>query len=288
MIERPDWKTARSIKEIDLAGNVHYDKILIDYIKKIDIKNIHNYPDQFKLYESLSNYYNISLENLTIGFGAGEIISRCLESFVKHLYIVEPTFEMTRVYCEIHNIPFTLITIDEVYDLPKSSQVYIANPNGNTGEAYDLSKLEFDLLILDEAYADFYPEHSRLNENHEWLITVKTISKSLGLAGLRVGFCKASKNKTYILQSTRNNFITSSYAAEIIPKVINQTAVVVQRMNEAKEYLESTFICKPSKGNYVLFKEPNYLTQKFNYKLVDGYYRMALTNLEIIKNYAFY
>ena len=59
-------------------------------------------------------------------------------------------------------------------------------------------------------------------------------------------------------------------------------------MNEAKEYLESTFICKPSKGNYVLFKEPNYLTQKFNYKLVDGYYRMALTNLEIIKNYAFY
>jgi histidinol-phosphate aminotransferase len=280
MIERPDWKISRPIREIDLSGNVHYDKVLVDYIRTLEIKNIHNYPNQFELYESISNYYKIPLENLTIGFGAGELISRSINHFVKHLYIVEPTFEMTRVYCDIHNIPYTSITIDQVFDLPESSQVYIANPSGNTGEAYDLSQLKFDLLILDEAYADFYPIHSRLDEDNGWLIIIKTLSKSLGLAGLRVGFCKASEEKTALLQSTRSNFITSSYATEIIPKVINQTGAVVQRMNEAKEYFESNYKCKPSKGNYVLFVEPNSFTNKYGYKLVNGYYRMALTNID--------
>ena len=284
MIERPDWKISKSIKEIDLSSNVHYDKILVDYIKTLDIKNAHDYPDQFRLYQSLSTHYHIPLENLTIGHGGGEIISRCLKQFVKHLYIVEPTFEMTRVYCEIYNIPYTLITIDQVFNLPKSSQVYIANPNGNTGDAYNLLQLEFDLLILDEAYADFYPEYTRLHEDREWLIVVKTLSKSLGLAGLRVGFCKASKSKTEILQSVRDNFITNSYAIEIVPRVIGYTKDVIQRMNLAKEHLETAYECKPSKGNYVLFKNKNKLTDKYGYKLVGGYYRMSLTNIDILIN----
>jgi histidinol-phosphate aminotransferase len=287
MIERPDWKVSRSSKAINLSDNVHYDKVLIDYIKTLEIENIHNYPNQFRIYESISNYYKIPLENLTVDFGAGELISRSIKHFVKHLYIVEPTFEMTKVYCDIHNIPYTSITIDQVFDLPESSQVYIANPSGNTGEAYDLSQLKFDLLILDEAYADFYNIYSRLNEDHDWLIIIKTLSKSLGLAGLRVGFCKASKEKTALLQSTRSNFITSSYATEIIPRVIDQTKDVINRMNESKVYLESLYNCLPSKGNYVLFERPNSFTERFGYKLVNNYYRMALTNLEIIKQYEY-
>jgi histidinol-phosphate aminotransferase len=287
MIERPDWKISRPIRDIDLGGNVHYDKVLIDYIRTLEIKNIHNYPNQFELYESISNYYKIPLENLTIGFGGSEIISRIITHFVTHLYIVEPTFEMVQVYCRMYNIPYTLISIDQVFDLPESSQVYIANPSGNTGEAYDLSQLKFDLLILDEAYADFYNIHSRLNEDHDWLIIIKTLSKSLGLAGLRVGFCKASEEKTTLLQNTRSNFITSSYATEIIPRVIDQTKDVINRMNESKVYLESLYNCLPSKGNYVLFERPNSFTKQFGYKLVNGYYRMALINLEIIKQYEY-
>lgn len=285
LIERPDWKISKPHKVIDLSTNIHYDKVLIDNIKTLEVKNIHNYPNQFLLYESISDFYSIPLENLTIGFGSSEIISRIITHFVKHLYIVEPTFEMVQVYCRMYGIPYTTISIDQVFDLPESSQVYIANPNGNNGEAYDLSKLKFDLLILDEAYADFYPIVSRLEENKDWLVVVKTLSKSLGLAGLRVGFCKASKEKTEILQSTRSNFITSSHAVEIVPEIIYQTDGVINRMNIAKNYIESRYGCKPSKGNYVLFKSENAFTKNFGYKLVDGYYRTALTNIEIVNQY---
>lgn len=283
MIDRPDWKVSDPRLELDLSTNIHYDKILNEKIKQqLDFDGLHNYPNQYILYKSISDYYNIPLQNLTIGFGAGEIISRCIENFIDHLYIVSPTFEMVKVYCEIHQVPYTLITIDEVFDLPESAQVYIANPSGLNGESYDVSSLKFKTLILDEAYGDWYIENSRLHENKDWLIIVKTLSKSLGLAGIRVGFCKAAADKTSLLQSKRNNFITSSYAVEIIPKVIDLTTAVILRMERAKKYIETTYDCKNTVTNYVLFKEPNKLTDTFGYKLVDGHYRMALTNYEII------
>jgi hypothetical protein len=49
-----------------------------------------------------------------------------------------------------------------------------------------------------------------------------------------------------------------------------------------KQYLESTYTCKSSKGNYVLFNKSNAYTDKFNAKIVQGYYRMALINLDIL------
>jgi histidinol-phosphate aminotransferase len=280
---RPDWKVQTKRNPIDLSANVHYDQILDETVKNLSFKNILDYPDQYKLYACLSEYHDIPLKNLTIGYGSGDIIFRIIQNFVTHLYIVEPTFAMVSVYCDICNVPYTKITIDELYDLPKDSEIYVANPNGNNGEAYDLSGLDFLIFIVDEAYAEFYPKYSMLQKDKNGLFVVKTLSKSLGLAGLRVGYCKATERDTYKLQQTRNNFVTSSFAVEIVPQVIHMMDDVVNRMLETKEFLESKYDCQPSHGNYVLFKSPNILTDTYGYKLIDNqYYRMALTNKEII------
>lgn len=283
MKERPDWKIQTKRKGIDLSGNVHYDKVLDETVRNLSFENILDYPDQYKLYKCLSDHHNIPLDNLTIGYGSGEIIYRILQNFVTHLYIVEPAFGMVSVYCDMLNIPYTQITIDKLWDLPENSEVYVANPNGNNGEVYDLTELKFLVFIVDEAYAEFYPKYSMLHQDKTGLFVVKTLSKSLGLAGIRVGYCKATKRDTFELQQTRNNFITSSFAVEIVPQVIHMMDDVIGRMQEAKQFLENKYDCMPSHGNYVLFKSPNILTDTYGYKLIDDqYYRMALTNKEII------
>lgn len=283
MKERPDWKIQTKRKGIDLSCNVHYDKILNEEVKNLSLNNIMDYPDQYKIYKCLSDYYKIPLDNLTIGYGSGELIHRIIKKFVTHLYIVEPAFSMVSVYCDMLNISYTQITIDMIWDLPKNSEVYVSNPNGNNGEVYDLSNLNFSILIIDEAYAEFYPKYSMLQEDKPGLFVVKTLSKNLGLAGLRVGYCKATKSDTYELQKVRDHSITSSIAVEIVPQVIHMMNDVVYRMQDAKHFLENKYDCIPSHGNYVLFKSSNILTDIYGYKLInDQYYRMALINKEII------
>lgn len=286
LLERPDWKIDRPIPEIDLSRNVHYDATLIKQInyELTQQMSFHDYPNQYNLYTAISSYYNIPLEQLTIGYGGTEIIERIFKSLpFDDVYIVEPTFEMIQVYCALYNKRFHIISLE---DLPTVSggTLYIANPSGNTGDVIDLIPYinNFELCILDEAYADFCTTHSVLSHNFDNVIVVKTLSKSLGIAGFRVGFCKANKTVTELLQATRSNFICSSFASAIVPKIITHTKAVVSRMLETKLILENMYSCKASSANYVLFKNPNKYTDKFNARVVQGYYRMALIDKETL------
>lgn len=286
MLKRPDWTLDTRISGIDLSRNVHYDKILLSIIEKelTNHASFHDYPNQYELYSGIATYYGIPINQLTIGYGATEIIERIFKAIpFDDIYIVEPTFEMVQVYCTLYNKTFHIISLD---DLPNVSggALYIANPSGNTGDVVDILPYisKFDLCLVDEAYADFYSKFSILSHDYDNVIVIKTLSKSLGIGGFRVGFCKASTKYTNLLQYYRSNFICTSFASKIIPNILNETNNVVNRMLITKSWLEDMFPHKQSHANYVLFKNTNKYTDYFNAKLVNGYYRMALADMETI------
>ena len=76
--------------------------------------------------------------------------------------------------------------------------------------------------------------------------------------------------------------VTTSIAALVIPEIINMTPEVVTRMKESKNFLEKKFNCKKSYANYVLFKEQNIYTEKFGAKKIDGFFRMALADMNTL------
>lgn len=288
-IERPDWRVDDTSNfGVDLSMGVHYDRMLHNNIQDILIENrfdLGRYQRAYTTYKALSKHYNISMDNMSIGTGATEVIERIFKSIkFDHLYIVEPSFEMVEVYCKIYNKSYTLITYDDIDSL-SGEAIYIANPNGNNGTSHNIQSIfdKFDLCIVDEAYADFYPTNSVLHDIPDNCIVVKTLSKSLGLAGYRIGFAVANDEYTNQLQQTRSNFVVSSLVANVIPLVIGKTTDVIARMHETQKYLESKYDVIPSHGNYVLFKERNKYTYKFNCKkLKSGYYRMSLTDTETL------
>lgn len=287
MIERPYWGDPKIKYPIDLSKNVHYDSILQDKFKQLlsDFKfNLCTYPDDYVLYKTLSNYYNIPINQLSLGFGATEIIERVLRALdIKKLYILDPMFEMLPVYCSNNNIRYTVInSLSEAID--SNSSIYIVNPNGNDGTILDLSNIhnKFQYCIVDEVYADFNNMFSLLDYNYSNVVVIKSLSKSLGIAGLRVGFCKASSNITKQIQLLRHSYMSASLSEYIVPLIINETPSVISRMIISKEYIMSLFDCVESNGNYVLFKEPNILTETFGCKLVNNMYRMALADKETI------
>jgi len=288
MIVRPDWTLSRPTSSIDLSRNVHYDSVLNQLVsrKLSELTDVNCYPNDYELYESISNYYRIPINNLALGFGATDILDRIIRSLdYKCLYIVVPTFEMVEVFCNLANKNYKCVTPDQIKQISDiDSMLYIANPNGVTGEVHNVSDLcsRFKYVILDEVYADFYPKFSLLSDAPDNTIIVKSLSKSLGLAGFRVGFSKASNQITKYIQQLRMNYVTHSVSTKIIPKIIDQTPDVIHRMLASKQVLESMHKTKPSYGNFVLFEEPNIFTSTFGYKLCDGFYRMSLADLNTL------
>jgi histidinol-phosphate aminotransferase len=284
LVSRPDIKY-QDVPVIDLSKNVHYDAFIVKAAQQIATKiNLSSYPDTFMLYNAICSYYNQPINKTTIGYGATEILERIFKALsFTHISIVTPTFEMVEIYCRLYNKEYKSIPLDLLHS-DKNEVLYIANPNGLLGYSIDLTSISknYKLCIIDESYADFYRANSMINCLPDNVIIVKTLSKSLGLAGLRVGFAFASETITAKLQEYRSNFVCNSLAPTITQELIHHTPAVINRMLKTKQYLENNYPTEPSIGNYVLFKKANKLTDKFGYRLVNNMYRMALINKELL------
>jgi histidinol-phosphate aminotransferase len=285
-MKRPNWTTPLLRKSLDLSRNIHYDSELNSLAESAlkDAKGFLNYPNEYELYNVLGNFYQIEINRMAIGFGATDLIERILKSLdFDHVYIVEPSFEMVSIYCSNLNKPFSKVTVDTI---PEDSNglLYIANPNGNNGQSIDVRPFieKFKYVIIDEVYGDFDKTHSLLHDNLKNTIIVKSLSKSLGLAGLRVGFMVADQLITNKVQQVRMNYNTTSLSCHLVKELLSHTDNVIQRMEETKQFLENKYRLIHSHGNYVLFNEPNELTERFGYKLVNGFYRMALLDLNTL------
>ncbi|PSW12209.1 pyridoxal phosphate-dependent aminotransferase [Photobacterium rosenbergii] len=110
--------------------------------------------------------------------------------------------------------------------------VYIDNPNNPTGRIYrkehllslcEVCKEAGSLLIIDEAYGEFLtPEQSMVKEcqHHSHLMVLRTFSKGLGLAGIRLGYVVSSPKLTPYVQSAVSVFTPSLPALKIACHVL--------------------------------------------------------------------
>src|SRR6266850_7169550 len=177
------------------------------------------YPDfaPASLHERLAEFAGWKAEGVIAGNGSNELIQALLMVTVsegKHVLICEPTFALYRQITtvlggEVGSIP---LTPDLQYDVPTVQReiektqpdvTIICSPNNPTGCAIsdkDLVRLlraTHGIVVIDEAYHEF-ARHSvvSLLQDHENLIVLRTFSKAMALAALRVGYLLAAPELT--------------------------------------------------------------------------------------------
>ena len=90
------------------------------------------------------------------------------------------------------------IALPKNLDLKENSLVWLCNPMNPVGYAFKreeiqalLSKVEekYGWLVVDEAFIEYCPQHSVVNlvENHERLLVTGSMTKILGIPGVRLG-----------------------------------------------------------------------------------------------------
>ncbi len=129
-----------------------------------------------------------------------------------------------------------------------ASVVIVGSPNNPTGTSLPLADVERlcqasdSLVVIDEAYHEFSGQTAvPLLERHPNLVVLRTFSKAMALAGLRVGYLLASPELVREVNKARLpynvNFFSQAAALAAIEEYENVLAPVVRRLVGERERL---------------------------------------------------
>lgn len=256
--------------------------------KTADDQGLHRYPSphQQPLRKKLAAFREVEPDNVFTGVGSDEAIDLLFRIFCKpaedRILITPPTYGMYKVSADIHDIGIDEVLLDEqfqpkVVELldtagPKTKLLFLCSPNNPTGNLVDPEKVQQlveqfpGIVVVDEAYIDFSEGKSwaaKVNE-FENLVVLQTMSKSFGLAGIRMGIAYASKDIINFMMKVKApyniNALTGKYALEAfnhldtvrfkIEKIIEERKRLKTRLTE----LPTVRKIYPSDANFLLVK----------------------------------
>ena len=186
-----------------------------EVLRRFAARQWSRYPEfvPVSLHERLAEFAGWTADGVVAGNGSNELIQAVLMVAIergKRVLICEPTFTLYRQVATVlgGEVETVLLTPELTYDVAALLEVVtekqpdvtiICSPNNPTGcviEADDLRRLLVaarGLVVIDEAYHEFAQQSVvPLLSEHENLIVLRTFSKAMAFAALRVGYLLGS------------------------------------------------------------------------------------------------
>ena len=254
--------------------------------KRLD--EMEHYPDtnSINLISSLKKYIKLSDSNIVVGNGAIEILYNFCTTFLsqKRVLIPTPTFSEYESATKLADCKFTFfktMNLSENLDsfisqIPTNGCVFVCNPNNPTGTI--LSKKQLTKIILtaknkssfvfvDECFIELVPESNQsvinLVKQFDNLFVLRSLTKSYGLAGIRIGYGIGSKPIIKILKKIKIPWSVNALAQEagIIAiknksHLVKSNSIIKKELNFLNKKIAkiSGFECHDSSTNFILIK----------------------------------
>lgn len=233
-----------------------------------------------------SKNFNVKHEYIAVGNGAAELIKSLMNSLDGATGFIRPTFEeYPNRYKTKENVVFVpdnanysytaddLINFFSDKDIKNLIVINPDNPSGSYIKKDGITKLikwaekkELN-LIIDESFADFADEEENsllknsILESYKNLFVVKSISKSYGVPGLRLGII-ASSNKERIKQikedvSIWNINSFAEFYMQIEEKYASSYKTSLEKLKGERNYLYENI--NKIKGLRAIHSDANYL-----------------------------
>lgn len=290
------WRYPRLLDFCYLVNPYFPPTRMIEEIKASFNKLLTQYPSGMKVNSLLAaKNFNVHEENILVGNGAAELIKELMKVLPSRVGIVRPTFEeyshrrkgedIVAFWPQNENYYYGYKELTSYFE-GKNIEVLIIinpdNPSGNYMERSELlqliewTKCNNIYLIIDESFSDFAVEtnnsliENMLLENNPHLFVIKSISKSYGVPGLRLGILASGNTK--VIQCLKkeaaiwniNSFAEFYMQIEEKYKKAYISALELFR-EERNRFLEVLSCIKglriiPSQANYVMVEITNGLT----------------------------
>ena len=241
--------------------------------------------------------FNISKKFIAVGNGAAELIKELMNELKGKTGFIRPTFEeYPNRYAKEEEVIFTpdnpdySYTAENIMDFFSSKEIknlIIINPDNPSGSYMPKAELLYLIswtkerninLIIDESFADFADEDNNtlldndlLDSNHH-LYVMKSISKSYGVPGLRLGIL-ASGNVDMMDNIRKSLSIWNinsfgEYYLQIASKYEKSYSAALDKLRDERRYLTdnlskiSGIRVIPSQANYLMIELTNGIKAK--------------------------
>lgn len=277
---------------------------------------VREYPSGMAVNSLLAgHFFGVRTENICVGNGTAELIKSLMENISGNIGMVYPTFEeYPHRKKDVEVIPYYVVdkdfdySVDDImsyYEGKDISAIVLVNPDNPSGHFIskkDILRLEDwcrskgRKLIVDESFIDFVEDdewHTLLDMevllNHPSLIVLKSISKSFGVAGLRLGVIATADTdliafmKKDVAIWNINSF--AEYYLQIIEKYHDDYYEAMEKFKEVRRrYLDKLskikgFKVYPSQANYVMCHIENSVTSTELADILLNRYNVLIKNL---------
>lgn len=254
---------------------------------------LNRYPDPMagKACAAFAALYGVRPEMVTAGNGSDELIGVVISALLeqgKRAMVVTPDFSMYKFYCDLAEITCEqyeksaelAFDPDDIIRAARERAVDLlifSNPCNPTGQGLTREQVRRivravdALVVLDEAYMDFW-DQSLIAEAAAYpnLIVLKTCSKCIGLAALRMGFAIANQTLTDALRKAKSpynvNALTQAAAAAILKErdflancreqILLSRQTLVQGLDDLARAYPGLIHPYPTVTNFVLLATP--------------------------------
>ena len=246
--------------------------------------------ERFRENQGFEGFSDHEVLELLLTFGAPrkdmkDTAKDLLETFGevgKEVVTVSPTFEIYWVCCSLlglkhkpvqYNADFT-ISIESILNAMTNDTrvVVLLNPNSPIGNLYsddevhkviDKAKQIGAVVILDEAYHYFYDKtflHFALENDN--VVLLRTFSKLMSIAGLRVGMIVGHKDLIHWVRNSRLAYEMNSIGLLFAERILEHPEMIddlIRQEKEGKTYFigeleKRGYWYMDCRGNYVLVK----------------------------------
>jgi len=171
---------------------------------------------------------------------------------------IYPTYGMIDVYCKTHKYKLSKISENNFDSFllknkinSKTLFIYLANPNSPSGKILNnkiiigilkKAKKKKKIVIVDEAYIDFSKEKSisYLIKRYDNLIVLKTFSKCIGIAGLRIGYMIANPKINNAINAIRPPHDISIFSIKVAEYFLSNKKIwknYLKKINLSKNFV---------------------------------------------------
>ena len=231
-----------------------------------DTRSLNRYPDphQDELRTKYAAFRKVKKEQIFCGVGSDEAIDLLIRIFCvpgrDEILITPPTYGMYKVSAAINDVavrsaplePDFSINVEAVLQTisDQTRIIFLCSPNNPTGNLLDKSSIRRILqhfngiVVVDEAYIDFSGDDGFSGNLDEFpkLVILQTLSKSFGLAGIRLGVALASEHIIEYMLRVKAPYNINKLTSEAAIKALDQIPVMqafVKALNNEKKWLHN-------------------------------------------------
>lgn len=186
-------------------------------------------PESWELRSALARRLGCAPENITVGSGIDDLHSLVVRTFCAPDSVALETegtyatfaYHVAAYGVRLRTVPYRSdgsIDIEALIDVARRERpklVYLANPDNPSGTfvepeavaALRDALVDDQVLVLDEAYADFVPTDKLVSPLLDpQVVRMRTFSKAYGLAGARIGYAICDPSIVTVFQNIRQHF----------------------------------------------------------------------------------